>query len=252
MKSLFEQCTASDGATEVRHDSQRVGSLHVRLSRLALLALSLLPLAALAEVIPQKVNVPANMGQGIDTPVTISWLRTANDASATTLSVVLPPNVDFVQPVPPSASDCTYQISNRTVSCPIAAGTVVGAPGGSLGFSIRAQGVGSSFGLTARSSNSVTTATGTTSIRETGNLTVVKALVAPANGESATGAAVSFELRPNIAAGGSNLPEGAKIVITDQLPADAANVVQSITASGGNPVCETVAVANSTRRFTCT
>lgn len=252
MNSRFEQCTASGGGKEANRDSKRANSLHARIARLALLALSLLPLAALAEVIPQKVNVPANMGQGIDTPVTINWLRIANDTSETTLSVVLPVNVDFVQPVPPATSDCTYQSSTRTVSCPVAAGTVGGAPGGSLGFSIRAQGVGNSFGLTARSSNSATTATGTTSVRETGNLTVDKVLVAPADGESATGATVSFELRPNIATGGSDLPAGAKIVITDQLPADTANVVQSITASGGSPVCETVAVANGTRRFTCT
>lgn len=247
----FEQSMASDGINAMEQRSGRNFRWYMRIAYAAAL-FALTPFSALATVVPQGVNVPANMGQGIDTPVTISWLRTANDSSETTLSVVLPSNVDFVSPVPPATSDCSYESSTRTVKCLVAPGTVAGAPSGALGFSIRAQGVGTSFSLTARSSNDSTSATGTTSVRETGNLTVEKVLVAPANGQSATGATVTFELHPNIAAGGSDLPPGAKIVVTDQLPADSANVVQSITPSGGNPVCETVSVANGTRRFTCT
>ncbi len=252
MKKQLQQYTVRAGDTAGSHHGHGRSPWYAPIARAAAaLVLGLLPAAAFATVVPQSVNVPANMGQGIDTAVSINWLRTANDASETTISVVLPANVEFVPPVSPSATDCTYQSVPRTVSCPVAAGTVGTAGSGSLGFTIRAQGVGSSFNLTARSSNSPTSATNTTTIRETGNLTVDKVLTAPSDGESATGSTVTFELRPNIANGGSDLPAGAKIVITDQLPGDAANVVRSINASSG-AVCESVATANSTRRFTCT
>lgn len=252
MKKQLQQYTVRAGDTAGSHHGHGRSPWYAPIARAAAaLVLGLLPAAAFATVVPQSVNVPANMGQGIDTAVSINWLRTANDASETTISVVLPANVEFVPPASPSATDCTYQSVPRTVSCPVAAGTVGTAGSGSLGFTIRAQGVGSSFNLTARSSNSPTSATNTTTIRETGNLTVDKVLTAPSDGESATGSTVTFELRPNIADGGSNLPAGAKIVITDQLPGDAANVVRSINASSG-AVCESVATANSTRRFTCT
>jgi uncharacterized repeat protein (TIGR01451 family)/fimbrial isopeptide formation D2 family protein len=244
----FEQCIASDGVNAMGQRGRNGSRWYARIARSVAL-LALLPATALATVVPQSVNVPANMGQGIDTAVSVNWLRTASDASETTVSVVLPANVEFVPAVPPSTDDCTYNSGTRTVSCAVAAGA---ASNGSLGFTIRAQGVGSSFNLTARSSNSPTSATNTTTIRETGNLTVDKVLTAPSDGESATGSTVTFELRPNIANGGSDLPAGAKIVITDQLPGDAANVVQSITASGGSVACGSVATANSTRRFTCT
>ena len=220
--------------------------------RAFLLALSLLPITALATVVPQNVNLPPNMGEGIDTPLTISWLRTAADAGQTSISVVLPPSVDFAPPASPGAMDCTYAPATRTVTCPIAPGNTVNAPSGSVAFSIRASQLGS-FNLTATSSTSATQATGTTTVRETGNLQVVKRLISPDNGQGATGGTATFELDPRIAAGGSSLPNGAKIEVTDQLPNDVANVVTSITATpgGGNPVCQTVAQANSSRSFTC-
>ncbi|KRG63204.1 hypothetical protein ABB26_13070 [Stenotrophomonas humi] len=220
--------------------------------RASLLVLSLLPVTALATVVPQNVNLPPNMGEGIDTPLTISWLRTAADAGQTSISVVLPPSVDFVPPASPGAMDCTYATASNTVTCPIAPGNTVNAPSGSVGFSIRARQLGS-FNLTATSSTSPTPATGTTTVRETGNLQVTKRLISPDNGQGATGGTATFEVDPQIAAGGSNLPAGAKIEVTDQLPNDAANVVTSITPTpgGGNPVCETVAKANSSRSFTC-
>ncbi len=225
-----------------------------RLARTAAAVMTcLLPMTALATVIPQNVNLPTNMGQSIDTPLTVSWMRTSTDTAVTNITVVLPATVSFVPPAVPGPGDCTYDAASRTVTCPVEPGNTTNAPSGSVGFNIRASTLGS-FNLTARSSNSPTPSTGTTTVRETGNLQVAKTLISPDNGQGATGGTATFELDPRIAGGGSNLPAGAKIVVTDQLPAAVANVVMSITPTpaGGNPVCDTVAVANSTRTFSCT
>ena len=253
MKNRFEQCTASDGVNATEQHGGRKSRWYARFARsAALLAMGLVPMIATATVVPQNVNLPPNMGEGIDTPLTISWLRTATDATQTTISVVLPSTVDFVAPAAPGPTDCTYTAATRTVSCPVAPGNTTSAPSGSVGFSIRARQLGS-FNLSAVSSNSPTQATGTTTVRETGNLQIQKTLISPDNGQGATGGTATFELDPRIATGGSGLPSGAKIVVTDQLPTDAANVVTAITPSpAGSAVCETVAQANSSRAFSCT
>ena len=253
MNSQFKQCMASDGVNAMEPQSGRRSRWYARIVRsAAVLALGLVPVLAQATVVPQNVNLPPNMGEGIDTPLTISWLRTATDATQTNISVVLPLTVDFVPPASPSASDCVYTAATRTVSCPVAPGNTATAPSGSVGFSIRARQLGS-FNLTATSSNSPTPATGTTTVRETGNLQVEKTLITPDNGQGATGGTATFELHPRIAAGGSALPSGARIVITDQLPTDTANVVTAITPVPANSaVCESVAQANSSRAFSCT
>ena len=253
MKKQIQQYTVRAGDTAGSHHGHGRSPWYAPIVRAAAaLVLGLLPAAAFATVVPQNVNLPPNMGEGIDTPLTISWLRTATDATQTNISVVLPPTVDFVPPASPSASDCVYTAATRTVSCPVAPGNTATAPSGSVGFSIRARQLGS-FNLTATSSNSATPATGTTTVRETGNLQVEKTLITPDNGQGATGGTATFELHPRIAAGGSALPSGARIVITDQLPTDTANVVTAITPSPANSaVCETVAQANSARAFSCT
>ncbi|MGE8224980.1 MAG: SdrD B-like domain-containing protein [Stenotrophomonas sp.] len=254
MNNQIEQDMAVDGSVAPTFKAG-AGNWRTRLARIAAsLALTcLLPATALATVIPQNVNLPTNMGQSIDTPLTVSWMRTATDAGVTNINVVLPASVSFVPPAAPGPNDCTYVAATRTVSCPVAPGTTSNAPSGSVGFTIRASELGS-FNLTALSSNSPTPATGTTTVRETGNLQVAKTLVSPDNGQGATGGIAVFELDPRIAAGGSNLPAGARIVVTDQLPSDVNNVVTAITPTpgGSNPVCDTVASANSTRSFSCT
>ncbi len=198
--------------------------------------------AAQAAVTATQVTTAPDIGIGQDVNVTVDWTRTS--AGGDTITIVIPAQLQANPPAPPAG--CTYTAPNMV--CSTAAGS-----SGTVTFPVRGVTAGG-FNLTATGTSGPPAAF-SGNVRNAGDLTVGKTLTVPASGNPLTGGDSTFRLAPNIAAGGNNVPVGGNIVITDNLPGNAATgfVVTGITFGGPlTPSCTAVATANSSRVLTCT
>lgn len=211
--------------------------------RWGLLAAALLVTpAAQADVTATQVITAPDIGISQDVNVSVNWTRSSPGGNS--ILIVIPAQLQVDPPAPPA--NCIYTTPNMTCS-------TTAANSGTISFPVRGKTVGG-FNLTA-TGTSGTPAVFSGSVRDAGDLTVGKAMVVPASGSPLTGGNSTFRLTPNIAAGGSNVPVGGSIVITDNLPGNAATgfVATAITPGGPlTPSCTAVATANSSRVLTCT
>lgn len=216
------------------------------ISAFHLRSLGLLALAALwgasahAQVAVNQLNVPSNIGRTLPATVEIEYQRTS--AAAATIVVPIPPTLDVNGPGLPAG--CSL-IAGPAVECTVPPG----APGsaGTLSFDVIGNTLGS-FSLVATATGG-SSAGNTGTVRSSGDLSLSKTK-SPA-GNVVPGQNTPFTLALSLAAGADDLPAGASITITDQLPGTATDyTIASI--SSGIASCNSVASANSSRTLTCT
>lgn len=208
-------------------------------------ALWALALPALATVVPNSITVSPDIGRGQNVNVSIPWSRTVAGA-AESITVTIPSNVTVDPPAPPAG--CSYVAPIMTCTVP-AGGT--GATG-TITFPIQGAVLGG-FNLTAVGTGGSASVSST--VHNTGDITVAKSKTSPA-GNAVGGSPVVFQLAPNIASGGDDVPAGASVVVADNLPGTMADFnLTGVTFSGPlTPTCNAVASANAngTRKLTCT
>ena len=212
----------------------------------ALVLAAMLPGAAMATIITEQLVVPSDIGLDMPADVTVNWSRTAG-GSGDTFTITVPTTLDVDLPSLATAG-CTWNAGTRVVTCTVPAG----AAGTSGSTTLRVTGANLGAGSLAAVGNGGGNASNTFEVRSSGDLTVGKVKASPA-GDVVAGGPASFTLSPNIAAGGSDVPAGASITVTDQLPGTTSDfVLTNRTFSGLTPTCNTVANAQSTRTLTCT
>lgn len=221
-----------------------IGGLH-RQVRAATAALLLFPALAWAGVTPTSVTLPADIGLQMNAQVQVPWTR-STPGVGDTITMTLPPEIDIV-PASLGPAGCTYNNVTRVVTCTVPNGGV-GATG-----TVTLQVEGAQVG---GNNLTVTGAGGSVSspftVRNSGDLTVGKAKTVPA-GDAVAGGGVTFVLMPRVAAGGNDVPVGAILTVTDDLPGTTADfTITGVSSAGVAPVCNTVADAQSTRKLTCT
>ncbi len=214
------------------------GRLWAGVCMTAVLGLGLAPLAAQAQVNAQDVIVPSNIGNQMTATVSLDYLRTS--AAPGTITVALPPTLGVNPPALPAGC---VQVA-ATVQCAVPAGAT-GAQG-FIDFTVRGLSVGS-YLLSAVGTGQVAPATSNGSVRESGDLTVVKTRTAPA-GVPITGQAITFRLQPNTV--GDAIPAGSAVSITDQLPGGATdfNATGAVVSPAGAASCS---INNPSRSVTC-
>jgi uncharacterized repeat protein (TIGR01451 family) len=226
-------------------DSPTTGS--IRLRRLLSHGLTTLLLGigagpALAQVTVNQILFPPNIGRTLDATVTIDYVRTSSAAAV--ITTVIPPQLSVNPPAPPAGCTITAVGPDPAVQCTVPAG--VAADAGNLTFQVRGQTLGA-FSLVATGTGG-SSANNPGTVRSSGELTLTKTK-SPA-GNLLAGQSTTFTLKPQLAAGADDLPAGASIIITDQLPGTTTDF--TVTAiSGGVAACNSVANANSTRTVTC-
>jgi hypothetical protein len=213
----------------------------LRSLRLALLlCLGLSGGAAVAQVAVNQILFPVNIGRTLDATVSIDYTRTS--AALAVIRTPIPAQLGVDPPAPPAG--CTV-LAGPIVECTVPAGA--SGSSGSLSFPVRGSTLGS-FSLVATATGG-SSASNTGTVRSSGDLTVLKSQAPSAtltNGQSTT-----FTLQPQLAAGADNLPAGASLTLTDQLPGTVTDFrVTAINA--GIASCNTVASANTTRTVSCT
>jgi uncharacterized repeat protein (TIGR01451 family) len=213
----------------------------LRSLRLALLlCLGLSGGAAVAQVAVNQILFPVNIGRTLDATVSIDYTRTS--AALAVIRTPIPAQLGVDPPAPPAG--CTV-LAGPIVECTVPAGA--SGSSGSLSFPVRGSTLGS-FSLVATATGG-SSASNTGTVRSSGDLTVLKSQAPSAtltNGQSTT-----FTLQPQLAAGADNLPAGASLTLTDQLPGTVTDFrVAAINA--GIASCNTVASANTTRTVSCT
>jgi uncharacterized repeat protein (TIGR01451 family) len=207
------------------------------------LLLTLAAGAAFGQVTVNQILFPVNIGRTLDSAVTIDYIRTA--ATAATITTVIPAQLAVDPPAPPAGCSITTVGGSPAVACTVPAG--LAGDTGSLGFTVRGATLGS-FSLVATATGG-SSASNTGTVRSSGDLTIGKTR-SPA-GNLLPGQSTTFTLQPQVAAGGDDLPAGASITVTDQLPGTVTDF--NLTAIGaGIASCNSVASANSTRTVSCT
>src|SRR5690606_8769857 len=237
--------TAQGSLSPARMSHGRIGAIRARI--LVLLA-ALAPLAAQAGIVPNSASLPPDIGMGLTAPATVNWSR-VQAGSGDSFTLAIPAQLDVVLGTLPGG--CSYDGGTRVVTCVVPDGGV--GASGNVSVDLVGAAVGG-FNLTATGNNTPipTAASVSANVRNSGDLTVGKAKTTPA-GDAVAGSPVVFVLSPDIAAGGNNVPAGATVVVTDNLPGNASHfTLTSRTFSGLTPSCNTVANANSTRTLTCT
>lgn len=197
--------------------------------------------AAQAQVTVNSINVPTNIGRGQDVNVDIAWLRTSS--AAATISTPLPAQVQVAPPVLPAG--CV--LNAGSVDCTVPPG--VATDTGTITFQVRGAALGG-FNLTATATGG-SSASVSSNVTSAGDLTVLKSKTNPV-GNPLAGQVTTFRLVPNIAAG-DDVPAGASIVVTDNLPGTSTDFnLTAVGSTGLAPSCNTAAAANSSRTVTCT
>lgn len=209
---------------------------------LLLLGLMVCGASAQAQVVAQSVVSAQDLGRGQDVNVTVNWIRDAT-AAGDKITVVIPTQLTVDPPAPPAG--CVYTAPNMV--CDVPDGSI--GASGSIVFLVRGAVLGG-FNITA-SGTSPGLASFSGTVRSTGDLIVGKVKTSPA-GNAVAGGAVVFELTPQIT-GGDDVPVGASIVVTDNLPGTLADFTLTNVAFAGLPrSCNTTANANATRKLICT
>ncbi len=212
----------------------------------ALVLVAMLPATALATIITEQLVVPSDIGLGMTADVTVNWSRTAS-GSGDTFTISVPTTLDMDLPSL-AAAGCTWNGGSRIVTCTVPAG----AANTSGSTTLRVIGANLGAGSLAAIGNGGGNASNTFEVRSSGDLTVGKVKTSPA-GDVVAGGPLTFTLSPQIAAGGSDVPAGASITVTDQLPGTSSDfTLTSRTFTGLTPTCTAVAAANSSRTLTCT
>lgn len=212
-----------------------------RLGIFGLAAALLATPSAQAAVTPTQVTTAPDIGIGQEVDVSINWTRTGG--AGDTISIVIPAQLQVDPPAPPA--NCTYSAPNMTCTAPAGSS-------GILVFPVRGA-IAGGFNLSATGTSGPAAAF-SGQVRNAGDLTVAKSMTSPASGNPLAGGLVTFQLAPEIATGGNEVPVGGSITLTDTLPGNASTgfVLEEIAFSGPlTPSCNTVANANSTRTLTC-
>ncbi len=196
---------------------------------------------AQAQVTVNSINLPTNIGRGQTVNVDIAWLRTSSAAAI--ISTPLPAQVQVQPPALPAG--CV--LNAGSVECTVPAG--VATDTGTITFQVRGAALGG-FNLTATATGG-SNASVSSNVTSAGDLTVLKSKISPA-GNPLAGQVTTFRLAPNIALG-DDVPAGASIVVTDNLPGTSTDFNLTAFSTGGlAPTCNSFATANSTRTLTCT
>ncbi len=239
MNNQIEQCIASDGVMiRVERDpGARPGygqRWRNRASALLLAVATMLPMTAMAAVQATGVDLPTTIGLQMPFDAKVSWQR-ASAGAADTVTVTLPSELELA-PGKAWPSGCT--LTGASLVCVIPASEREGdlvlplVANAARGFNLDAQG------------NTGPGANASRTVLASGDLTVVKSKVAPA-GDVIAGQNVEFLLQPKIGAGGSDVPAGATLVVTDTLPTNFSGAVA--TPNGLPASCVTAA-----GKITCT
>ena len=210
----------------------------------ALLLLGFLGSAAVqAQVVATSVVSATDLGREQIVSVQVDWARTAAGAGDK-ITVLIPPQLAVNPPAPPIG--CVYTAPNMVCEVPDGAAGATGT----ITFSVKGQTLGG-FNLTA-TGTSAPSASFSGTVRSTGDLIVGKVKTSPA-GNPAAGAAVVFTLTPKITSG-DDVPAGASIVVTDNLPGTSTDFnLTNITLAGAVAgSCNSVGAANASRLLTCT
>ncbi len=236
-----------------RADNKRVrGSDFVTrtLRRCGLLAVAtLMAPAAQAMIRAEQVNVPFTIGLGQEVTVTVPWVRVVG-ATPDLIRIEL---ASATSALSFAASNPGCNTSGIYLDCAVsgASGQITfNVEGAHLGpFNIRAWGVDNP-------ANQAIPASQSGDVYNSGDLTVVKTKPVPA-GNPLSGEPMRFDLTPNIAPGGMDLPINSSIVVDDILPGSASLgfVVDSFNFLGSVPAgqrnCAQVMVG-SNRVLRCT
>ena len=238
MNKQFEQCRASDGAmNRVTHDRRAhsgFGQWWKNKANALLLAAGLLPMAAAqAAVQATGVDLPDAIGLQMPFEAKVSWQR-ASPGAADTVTVTLPQELELA-PGKAWPSGCT--LTGASLACIIPASEREGelvlplVANAAVGFNLDA------LGNTGPGANASRT------VLASGDLTVTKSKVSP-TGDVIAGQDMEFRLEPKIGTGGSDVPAGATLVVTDTLPtsftgavATANGLPASCVAGGGKITC---------------
>lgn len=197
---------------------------------------------AQAQVVASFVTSVPDVGRGQDANVTVGWTRTAT-ATGDKITIPIPPQLTVNPPAPPTG--CIYTAPNMVCNVPDGSSGATGT----ITFLVRGLALGG-YNLTA-TGTSMPAASFSGTVRSTGDIVVGKARSAPV-GNPVAGGAVVFSLTPQITSG-EDVPAGATIVVTDNLPGTATDFsLTNVAFAGLSPSCDTTASANSTRTLTCT
>ncbi len=190
---------------------------------------------AQAQVNVQDIQAPSEIGNQMTATVVIDYIRTSSAPG--TATIVLPATLGVNPPLLPAG--CVF-VGPNTVECAVPAGST-GAQG-LIPFTVRGLSVGS-YNIQGSGTGQAGNATSNGSVRDSGDLTVSKTRTAPV-GTPASGQNITFRLVPNTA--GNDIPTGASIVVTDQLPGG----VTDFNASSATP--SNCVINNGSRTVVCT
>ena len=197
---------------------------------------------ASAQVVATAVTSATDLGRNQIVGVSINWSRTVT-AAGDKITTPIPAQLTVNPPAPPAG--CVYLAPNMI--CDVPDGVV--GDSGTINFTVKGLALGG-FNLTA-TGTSQPSATFSGTVRSTGDITVGKAKTSPA-GNPITGGAVTFTLTPRILVG-DDVPAGASIVVTDNLPGTTTDFsLNVVNFTGLTPSCNTPVNANTTRTLTCT
>ncbi|GGC88706.1 SdrD B-like domain-containing protein [Undibacterium terreum] len=204
--------------------------------------LMLLSAGTQAQVVATDVNSAADLGRGQVVNVDVVWSRTAT-ATGDKITIVIPSQLGVNPPTPPAG--CVYTAPNMVCDVPN------GSAGASGTISFQVQGVQlGGFNLTA-TGTSAPAASFSGTVHSTGDIIVGKVKASPA-GSPVAGASTVFTLTPQISSG-DDVPAGASLTVTDNLPGTTTDyTLTNIAASGLSASCNSVSAANSSRTLTCT
>ena len=195
---------------------------------------------AVAQVAVNQILFPANIGRTLDATVSIDFTRTS--AAPAVIRTPIPAQLGVNPPAPPAG--CTVT-AGPVMECAVPAGAA--GSSGSLSFPVRGSVLGSFSLVATATGGSIASNTGT--VRSSGDLTVLKTK-SPA-GNLINGQSTTFTLQPQLAGGADDLPAGATLTLTDQLPGTVTDfAVAGISASAGLS-CNGVAAANASRTVSC-
>ena len=198
--------------------------------------------AAFGQVTVNGLTLPTNVGRGQDVNVSIGWTRTS--AVAAVISTPVPPQVQVQPPALPGG--CV--LNAGAIDCTVPAG--VNGDAGTIVFQVRGAVVGG-FNMTATATGG-SNASGSSNVSSAGDLTVTKTQTSPA-GNPLAGQSTVFGLTPNVAAGADDIPVGAMVVVTDNLPGTSTDFnLTGVSPTGLAPSCNSAAAANTSRVLTCT
>lgn len=216
--------------------------LPVQFVKLLLLAACLTGTAANAQVVADSISFPPDIGREQTVDVTVDWSRVAT-AVGDTIRVAIPPELAVNPPAPPAG--CVYNAPDMVCNVPDGA---TGATG-TIIFQVRGVATGG-FNLTAIGT-SAPNASASGSVNSTGDIIIGKTKQSPA-GNPVAGGELVFTLTPQITSG-DDVPIGASIVVTDNLPGTVTDFdLTARTFNGLTPSCNSVAAANGSRTLTCT